>query len=211
MAKKPDGSTKGAALRLQAEELLRATRRDVAAMSVKDVQQLVHEEPGRITHWRTALLDVSDRKSAEPALRESEAQLQSMLDHSPSLIFLKDLKGRYLDVNQQFERTFHLIRQGIIGKTDHDLFPPEQATAFQANDLKVMEAGRSLQFEEVALHNDGPHTSIVSKFPLRRLDGTPYAICGITTDITERKIAEEALRASDAFARAVLDSLSAHV
>ncbi|TMQ31321.1 MAG: PAS domain S-box protein [Nitrospirae bacterium] len=334
MAKKPDGSTKGAALRLQAEELLRATRRDVAAMPVKDVQQLVHElqvhqielemqneelrraqmeleaardryvdlydfspvghltldthgtiveanlrsgtllginrkeligqplarlfvsadqdifhrhcqevlktgtrqtcelhlrknvgtscwiyleslavheEPGRITHWRTALLDVSDRKFAELALSESEARLQAMLDHSPSLIFLKDLKGRYLEVNQQFERTFHLIRQGIIGKTDHDIFPPEQATAFQANDLKVMEAGRSLQFEEVALHNDGPHTSIVSKFPLRRLDGTPYAICGITTDITERKIAEEALQASDAFARSVLDSLSAHV
>ena len=334
MAKKPDGSTKGAALRLQAEELLRATRRDVAAMPVKDVQQLVHElqvhqielemqneelrraqmeleaardryvdlydfspvghltldthgtiveanlrsgtllgfnrkelighplarlfvsadqdifhrhcqqvlktgtrqtcelhlrknvgascwvyleslavheEPGRITHWRTALLDVSDRKFAELALSESEARLQAMLDHRPSLIFLKDLKGRYLEVNQQFERTFHLIRQGIIGKTDHDIFPPEQATTFQANDLKVMEAGRSLQFEEVALHNDGPHTSIVSKFPLRRLDGTPYAICGITTDITERKIAEEALRASDAFARSVLDSLSAHV
>ena len=88
---------------------------------------------------------------------------------------------------------------------------PEQATAFRTNDLKVLEAGRSLQFDEAALHDDGPHTSIVSKFPLRRLDGTPYAICGITTDITERKIAEEALQASDAFTRAVLDSLSAHV
>src|SRR5713101_1518863 len=334
MAKKPNGSPKGAALRLQAEELLRATRRDVAAMSVKDVQQLVHElqvhqielemqneelrrtqmeleaardcyqdlydfspvghltldthgtiveanlrsgsllginrkeligqplsrffdsddqdsfhrhyhdvlktgtqqscelhlrknvgascwvyleslavheEPGRITHWRTALLDVSDRKSAELALRENKAQIQSMVDHSPSLIFLKDLKGRYLDVNQQFERTFHLIRQDIIGKTDHDIFPPEQATAFRANDLKVVETERSLQFEEVALHDDGPHTSLVSKFPLRRLDGRLYAICGITTDITERKISEEALRDSDAFTRAVLDSLSAYV
>ena len=88
---------------------------------------------------------------------------------------------------------------------------PEQATAFRANDLKVLEAGRSLQFDEVALHDDGPHTSIVSKFLLRRLDGTPYAICGITTDITERKMAEEALQASEAFTRAVLDSLSAHV
>ena len=334
MAKKPDGSTKFTGLRRQAESLLRASRREVAAMPFKDVQQLVHElqvhqielemqneelrraqmeletardryvdlydfspvghltmdthgtiveanlsvetlfginrnkligqslarfvasddqdtfhlhcqdvlktgtrqscevhlrkkagatccvyleslavheEPGRIIHWRTTLLDVSDRKSAELALRESEAQLQSMLDHSPGLIFLKDLKGRYLDVNQQFERTFHLIRQGIIGKTDHDIFPPEQATAFRANDLKVLEAGGALQLEEVALHDDGPHTSIVSKFPLRRLDGTPYAICGITTDITERKIAEEALQASDAFTRAVLDSLSAHV
>ena len=171
----------------------------------------VHEEPGRVTHWRTALLDVSDRKRAELALRESEARLQAMLDHSPSLIFLKDLQGSYLDVNQQFERTSHLTRQDIIGKTDHDIFPPEQANAFRANDLKVLEAGRSLEFEEVALHDDGPHTSIVSKFPLRRLDGTPYAICGITTDITERKQAEEMLQASDAFVRAVLDSLSAHV
>jgi PAS domain S-box-containing protein len=146
----------------------------------------VHEEPGHITHWRTALLDISDRKLAELALHESEARLRVMLDHIPGLIFLKDLKGHYLDVNQAFERTFHLIRHGIIGKTDHDLFTPEQATAFRANDLKVLEAGRSLQFEEVALHDDGPHTSIVSKFPLRRLDGTPYAICGITMDITER-------------------------
>jgi len=169
----------------------------------------VHEETGHITHWRTALLDVSDRKLAELALRESEARLRVMLDHSPSLIFLKDLKGRYLDVNQQFERTFHLIRQGIIGKTDHDIFPPEQATAFRANDLKVLEAGRSLQFEEVALHDDGPHTSIVSKFPLRRLDGTPYAICGITTDITERKQTEKSLQNREREFRLLADHVPA--
>ncbi|MCX5727717.1 MAG: PAS domain-containing protein, partial [Nitrospirae bacterium] len=83
--------------------------------------------------------------------------------------------------------------------------------AFRANDLKVLEAGGSLQFEEVAIHDGGPHTSIVSKFSLRRLDGTPYAICGIVTDITERKVAEAALQVNETFARAVLNSLFAHV
>ena len=97
----------------------------------------VHEEPGRITHWRTALLDITVRKLVEHALRESEMRLQGILDHSPSLIFLKDLHGRYLDANRQFERTFHLTRQDFIGKTDNDLFPAEQAAAFRANDLKV--------------------------------------------------------------------------
>lgn len=171
----------------------------------------VHEEPGRIAHWRTALMDITDLKRAEHALREREAQLQGILDNSPSLIFLKDLEGRYLDVNQQFERTLHLTRLDIIGKTDQDIFPPEQAAAFRANDLTVMKAGRPLQFEEVALHDDGHHISIASKFPLRHLDGTLYAICGITTDITERKRVAEALRASNTFTRSVLDSLSAHV
>ena len=83
-----------------------------ASFSVHFESLAIHKEPGRITHWRTALLDVSDRKRAEQALRESEARLQAMLDHSPSLIFLKDLEGRYLEVNQQFERSFHAQPQG---------------------------------------------------------------------------------------------------
>jgi PAS domain S-box-containing protein len=166
----------------------------------------VHDETGCVIGWRTALLDISAQKQAEYDLCERKAQLRAILDHTPSLIFLKDLEGRYLDVNQQFERTFHLTRQDIVGKTDRDIFPPEQASAFRSNDLAVMKAERPLQFEEVALHDDGPHTSIVSKFPLRHLDGTPYAVCGITTDITQRKQAEESRKESEERYRSIFEN-----
>jgi len=170
------------------------------------------DDRGEILEWFGAASDVTQRKQAEEALRqlnetleqrviersaalrESEGRLQGMLEHSPNLIFIKDLQGRYVDINKQFEQTFHLMRQDIIGKTDHDIFPPEEAAAYRANDLEVLKAGRSLQFEEAALHDDGFHRNIVWKFPLRRLDGTPYAICGIVTDITQLKRAEAALR-----------------
>lgn len=136
----------------------------------------------------------AERKRAEEALGESKARLRAILDNSPNLMFLKDTQGRYLDVNRQFERTFHISREAILGKTDEEVFPSEQAAAFRANDLRVLQAGVPLQFEEVALHDDGPHTSIVFKFPLHGGEGQIYAICGITADITDRKRADEERR-----------------
>ena len=157
------------------------------------------------------LRDVTEQKRAEEELRESEARLQAILDNSPGMVFLKDVEGRYLHVNRQFERVFHMTREQVLGKTDEDIFGPEQAALFRANDLKVLQTGVPLEFEEVAMHDDVPHTSIVSKFPLYRGDGKLYALCGITTDITERKIAEQALLLNEAFTRGILNSLSAHV
>ena len=74
-----------------------------------------------------------------------------------------------------------------MGKSDFDLFPKELAEAFRANDLKVFEAGAALEWEEIAPHDDGPHTYLSVKFPLLDSAGKPYALCGISTDISERK------------------------
>ncbi len=138
--------------------------------------------------------DISDRRRTEEELRVSQARLQAVLDNSPAMIFIKDLDGRYLLSNRQFEKITGVPGAQVIGKTDYDLFRPEQAAAFRANDLEVLKAGAPMEFEEAALHNDGIHTSIVCKFPLRDSDGKPYAVCGITTDITARKQLEEQLR-----------------
>jgi len=166
----------------------------------------VHDDTGHITQWRTVFLDITARKRAEEDLRESEARLRAILDNIPGMVFLKDVKGRYLHVNRQFGIVFRMTREQVVGKTDEAIFVPEQAAAFRANDLKVFQAGVPLDFEEVAMHDDGPHTSIVSKFLLHGRDGKPYALCGITTDITDRKRVEVALRQSEERYRSIFEN-----
>lgn len=166
---------------------------------------LVHDLEDRPIHFIAQIQNITDRHRVVAKLRESEARLQAILNNSPTLIFLKDTEGRYLLVNRQFEHTFHLTREDIVGKTDAEIFSPIQASAFRAHDITVLQADAALQFEEIALHDDGPHTSIVFKFPLRDGTGKPYAIGGIATDITDRKQAAQALRASEADLRRVLE------
>jgi PAS domain S-box-containing protein len=170
-------------------------RKKVGASTCVYLKSLAfYDELGRITHWRTVLLDITEWKRAEEALRESEERFRAIMDNSPTMVFLKDTEGRYLQVNRKFEDRFHVASRDLVGKSDQHIFPPEQAAVFRANDRKVLEAGRPMEFEEVALHDDGPHTSIVMKFPLLNAQGECYALCGIATDITDRKRAEEKFR-----------------
>ncbi|MEW6544324.1 MAG: PAS domain-containing protein [Nitrospirota bacterium] len=156
------------------------------------------DRSGEVEFLVFSLNDVTERERAEENLAKNRAQLEAILDNSPTMIFLKDPEGRYLLSNRQFEKITHRPSEAILGRTDEDIFPPEQAAAFRANDRRVLDAGVPLLFEEVALHDDGPHTSLVCKFPLRDSQGRVHAIGGIVTDITERKLAEEALRRSEA-------------
>jgi PAS domain S-box-containing protein len=133
----------------------------------------------------------SDRRKAEEALRESEQRLQDIIDNSTAVIFVKDLKLRYILVNREFERLHEVQRDQILGKTDFDIRPSEVAEVVRANDRQVIEAGDPIQFEEVLPSEEGDRHCIAAKFLLRDRTGKPYAVCGIATDITALKRAEE--------------------
>ena len=160
------------------------------------VARTVQPGEGELEYLTEAVAETTGLlKSRSEALRQSRELLQSVLDNATAVIYIKDTQGRYLLINRQYETLFHITREEVTGKTDHDLFPKEAADAFRANDLEVLRAGAPIKVEEVAPHDDGLHTYISLKFPLRDPEGKAYAVCGISTDITDRKRAEEALQA----------------
>ena len=166
--------------------------------------QAVWDETGQVTRMAGSIQSVTDRKHAEDALRRSEQLLQNVADHTTAVIYVKYADGRYLLANRRFEQLFHLTTDQIVGHTDHEIFPKDIADAFRANDVTVLERNRAVEYEEYAPHSDGLHAYISIKFPLCDHTGKPYATCGISTDITERKRIEDELRANNARSRLAL-------
>ena len=161
---------------------------------------------GEIVGYLGVGTNLTDRRRAEAARRDAEQRMQAIMDNASAVIFMKDVGGRYLLINRMWEELFHVTREEIVGKTDDDIFPPEMARAFQQNDQHVVMVGGPVQFEEIAPHDDGPHTYVSVKFPLYDMAGGVSAVGGIAMDITERKRAEEEVRERESRMRAILDN-----
>lgn len=155
---------------------------------------LERDADGRPVHLIGQIVDITDRKKAEEERRANQQLLQGLIENSTALIFVKDLDGRYLMVNTPFEKAIRLPRTQVVGRTDHDLFSPAAASKIRQNDTDVLRSGVPTQYEENPSENSQGTTYLSIKFPLFDDAGRPYALAGISTDITTQKKTENLLR-----------------
>lgn len=165
----------------------------------------IYNAHGSICAIGGSATDITARKRAEDALRESQALLQNIIDYAPASIFVKDLEGRLLLANQRFCEVFHLDQEQVLGQKDADLFHPSDVAMWHMQDYQVITTGLPGTFEETGHLDDGTHTYLSIKFPLYNAQRKMYAVGGIVTEITERKTMEQALRERETLFRLTFD------
>jgi PAS domain S-box-containing protein len=140
--------------------------------------------------------DLTHYRKLEADLRISEQTLHSLMENSPGAIYVKDVDGRYVAVNRRFLELHGRTRESFIGHSDFELFPPDLAARVRKSDAQVMAGCEPVEMEESFQLADGVHINLVHKFPLIDTNGSVHGVCGIASDITERKKAEAEVRES---------------
>lgn len=162
--------------------------------------QCVRDAEDRIARWYGTCTDVHDLKVAQAELLRANALLGAVMEAVPGVVYAKDCDGRMLIANRGTAELVGKPLAAIVGRTDLEFLDDKrEAEAVMANDRRIMEQGRTQAIEEAVSGPDGTHLVWFStKAPLRGADGAVIGVVGASVDITERKRAEEALRAREA-------------
>ena len=147
----------------------------------------------RISGFQCMVKDITERKEIEFELnrselkrKENEYRLNAILENATTLIFIKDLEGRYIMVNKRFKEVFDLTDEMIINKTDYDFNTKELADHYKKLDEEVVAGLTAIESEELIKTPTGSRNLLLVKFPLFDDKQNVFGISGIATDITER-------------------------
>ncbi len=157
----------------------------------------LRDASGKVTALLGITRDITERKEAEETLRNSESLYHSLVESLPQNIFRKDLAGRFIFANRSLCLALGRPLSEVLGKSDDELFPPELAAKYQADDRRVIETGQPFKAEEKFLTGDGRVVHVeVTKTPLLDAAGKAIGVQGIFHDVTEEKMLAEQLRQS---------------
>ncbi|MCY7383280.1 MAG: PAS domain S-box protein, partial [Microcoleus sp. CAN_BIN18] len=156
---------------------------------------------GLTAYWS----DISDRKRTEEELRQKNAILNVINESAPTPIFVKDREGRIIYANPATLEIMGKPASEVIGGRDLDLYPVvELAVTVTENDRRIMESGKTEVLEE---SHDGIRTFLVMKAPYHNQAGEVIGLIGISSDITNRKLAEVALQEQTKLLQVIIDSI----
>jgi PAS domain S-box-containing protein len=164
---------------------VRIVRPDGSIRTVLATAQPMHDGHGQLTGFIGTVMDMTEVLDARKHVRDQQSLLQSLVDHSSAVIYLKDLQSRYLLVNKRHIDLWPKMRDFRPGTTPYDWFPEETAKAFVESDAQVARTGREYTFTENVVHDGEPRTYVSVKFPVTDEKGTVIAVGGVSTDVTE--------------------------
>ena len=158
--------------------------------------QAVYDDEGILIENIATIQDITHKNVAEEALKQKQQLLDGVMENSAFVIFVKNLEGKYILINKEFEHFLRKDRNEIINACDYCLFPEKVAKRLHRIDQKVLKSKKLIKSEQKFFINGEEVTFISNKFPIFNEDNQPVAIGGIATNITELKKIEQALKES---------------
>lgn len=160
---------------------------------------ITRKAPHRLPNGKKILIgtirDITRRREMEEMLMQKDAFMRRLLDSVPDLIFYKDRHGVYLGCNKAHETLMGLSEHEFIGKTNLELFPLEEAHAYDQQDALVLSQKCTLHTEQWVTYPSGRCALLDTVItPFGPPDGEPLGLIGVCRDLTERKTAEDELR-----------------
>jgi PAS domain S-box-containing protein len=172
----------------------RAVRPDGDIRVLHSQGDVVRDASGRALRFFGTVQDITERRLAEQAMIESHNLLNSVIEGTTDMVFVKDIQGRYLLINSAGVRVAGRPAEEIIGRTDRDVLPPNMAESVEQSDRELIASGESKTYELSDSRGDQTKTWLISKSIFRDARGNPIGLIGLCRDVTELKRLEEQLR-----------------